>query len=109
MDPFSMPVKLDIEPGEDTSEHARASFLQWTGGGLFTGVLGLAVARTDIAPSIIITALICAALLGLIPTLHYIASRRAIKCDRLRAEAEIHKQQIARQAAVAGRDTARTT
>jgi len=99
MDP-NTPIKFDIEPGDQTSEHARTAALQWGGGGLFATVLTLA-ATTDIAPSILITALICAAILGLAPTLHYIASRRAVKCEQLRAEADVLKQQIARQAAVA--------
>lgn len=92
-----MPVKFDIEPGDQTSEHARAQMLQWGGGGLFATVLTLA-ATTQIAPSILITALICAAVLGLAPTLHYIASRRAIKCEMLRAEADVLKTQVAKQA-----------
>lgn len=102
-----LPIKLDIEPGEQTSEGSAASLMQWGGGGLFGGVLTLAVLKPEIPASIIITALICSVAMAVIPTLHYIASRRAIKCDRLRAEAEIHKQQIARQAAVTAKEAAK--
>ncbi len=107
MDPINLPIKLDIEPGDQTSEASAANILQWVGGGGLGGVLTLAVVKPEIPASIIITALICTAAMAVIPTLHYIASRRAIKCDRLRAEAEIHKQQIARQAAVAAKDAAK--
>lgn len=102
--PPELPIKLDIEPGDQTSEGSAASLMQWVGGGGLGGVLTLAVVKPEIPPSIIITALICTAAMAVIPTLHYIASRRAIKCDRLRAEAEIHKQQIAKQAAPPRRD-----
>lgn len=100
MDTENLPIKFDIEPGEQTSEHARAQALQLGGGGLFATVLTLA-ATTQIAPSILITALIVAAVITVAPTLHYIASRRAVKCELLRAEAEVQKQQIAKQATVA--------
>lgn len=109
MDANNLPVKLDIEPGEQTSEAGAAQIMQWFGGGGLGGVLTLAVVKPEIQPSIIITALICTAAMAVIPTLHYIASRRAIKCDRLKAEAEIHKQQIARQAAPPRKDIERTT
>jgi len=105
---INTPIKFDIEPGDKTSEHASAYMLQLGGGGLFATVLTLA-ATTAIAPSILITALICAAVLGLAPTLHYIASRRAVKCEQLRVEADVLKQQIARQAAVAAKDAAKAT
>lgn len=99
--------KIEIEPGSETSEAAATQLMQYGGGGLFTAVLALA-ATTDIPPSILITALICAALLGLAPTLHYIASRRALKCEQCRAQADVAKTIVAKQAAVAGRDTARS-
>lgn len=99
--------KIEIEPGSETSENSIAKLAQFGGGGLFATVLTLA-ATTDIPPSILITALICAALLGLAPTLHYIASRRALKCEQCRAQADVNKTIVAKQAAVAGRDTARS-
>lgn len=97
MDLNTTPIKIDIEPGDQTSEHARAQMLQYGGTGLFVSVLTLA-GTTNIAAPILITALICAALITVLPTLHYITSRRALKCEQCRAEAEVQKQQIAKQA-----------
>ena len=105
MDP-DFPVNLDITPGAQTSEPARTQLLHFGGGVLFVAVLTLA-GTTEIPPAVLITALICAALITIAPTLHYIASRKAVKCEQLRSEAEIHKQVVAKQAAAA-REASRT-
>lgn len=101
MDLNTTPIKIDIEPGETTSENAIAKFAQAGGGGLIAAVLTIAVMQPDLPPSIIITALIVACIITIAPTLHYIASRRALKCEQCRAEADVQKQQIAKQATVA--------
>lgn len=89
-----LPVERIITPGNETSEFSTTRLMQYGSGALITGILSLA-ATTDIAPSIIITALIVATLLAIAPTLHYIASRRSIKCAHIRelglAERELLK------------------
>lgn len=67
-----------LRAGRETSEHARAVLAQYGGGGLFGAVLLLA-SVIELPTPVMITALVCSALVMVAPTVSYIASRSQIK------------------------------
>lgn len=69
----------ELVPGTDTSEYSRTRRCQHYGAGLFTVVLTLAASVPQIPPTVIITALICAAVITAWPTAQYTLSRTSLK------------------------------
>ena len=85
-------LAISTPPGEQTSEHKRTVFAQYLGGSVFMTVLGMIITRPDSMPvPVMITALICAAIVTAWPTVWYAGTRKGLKTTIINARATVEK------------------